>query len=118
MHAANSEVKIHRHKLRRRFDILGVGLVVIGLFYAEENWRGKRAWEQCNRALVTQGIALEWTHYIPAAVPENQNIFGVPEMVRWFDGRNGAGWSDFARVLPSETYPAFNTDNHTARMLV
>ena len=118
MSATNRDVISCRHKLRRRFVTSGVCLVVIGLFYAEENWRGKRAWEQCHRTLVTQGIALEWTNYIPAAVPENQNIFGVPEMVRWFHGRNGAGWSDFARVLPSETYPGFNIDTNTTRMLV
>ena len=97
--------------------VSAICLVLIGLFYAEENWRGKRAWEKCKRAVRTQGIALDWTNYIPAAVPEDENIFGVPEMASWF-GRNGAGWSELARTLPSATDPDLNLDQNTARMLV
>jgi hypothetical protein len=61
---------------------------------------------------------LDWTNYIPAAVPENLNIFGVPEMVRWFHSLIGLGWSDLARTLPSATYPDLNIDTNTARMPV
>jgi hypothetical protein len=104
--------------VRRWLVLSAICLVLVGLFYAEENWRGKRTWEKCKRAVRTQGIALDWTNYIPAAVPENQNIFGVPETVSWFDGRIGAGWSELARTLPSATYPDFNIDQNTARMLV
>lgn len=107
-----------RRKLRRWLIVSVVGLGLIGLFYAEENWRGQRVWEKCKRALQTQGIALNWTNYIPAAIADNQNIFGVPEMVRWFHGRIGAGWSDFARALPSETYRGLNIDSNTARLPV
>jgi hypothetical protein len=101
----------------RRWLVLSVICFLVGMFYAEENWRGKRAWEKCKCAVRTQGIALDWTNYIPAAVPENQNIFGVPEMVSWFS-RNGAGWSELARLLPAMTYPDLNIDTNTARMLV
>jgi hypothetical protein len=95
-----------------------VCLVLIGLFYAEENWRGKKTLELCKRALKTRGVALDWTNYIPAAVPEDQNIFGVPEMARWFHGRNGAGWKEFTRALPSATYPGLNIDSNTPTMTV
>src|SRR5579862_1861243 len=94
--------------MSRRLIVSTICLVLAGLFYAEEDWRGMRTWEMCKSHLKTEGIALNWTNYIPAAIPENQNIFGVPEMVRWFSYENGAGWSDFARVLPSATYPGFN----------
>jgi hypothetical protein len=104
--------------MRRWLMPAAICLLLLGLFYAEENWRGKRAWEKCKRVLRTQGIALDWTNYIPAAVPENENIFGVPEMVRWFDGRTGVGWSELARTLPSETYPGLNLGSNTARMPV
>lgn len=108
----------HRGKVRRRLVLSAICLVLVGLFYAEENWRGKKTWEQCKRALRTQGIALDWTNYIPAAVPENQNIFGVPEMVSWFHNRLGLGWNELARTLPSATFPDLNIDTNTARMLV
>src|SRR5258708_2856722 len=107
-----------RRKFRRWLFGSAVCLLLIGLFYAEENWRGRRDWENCKRALKTQGIALNWTNYIPGPVPENQNIFGVPEMVTWFHGGNGGGWSDLARRLPSPTYPGFNIDTNTVRMPV
>src|SRR5579864_336888 len=105
-------------KVPRWLVFSAICLVLVGMFYAEENWRGKRSWEKCKRALSTQGIALDWTHYIPAAVPENQNIFGVPEMVSWFHNRIGLGWNELARTLPSATYPDLNIDTNTARMLV
>lgn len=105
-------------KIRRWLIPAAIGLLLLGLFYGEENWRGKRTWEKCKRVLRTQGIALDWTNYIPAAVPENENIFGVPEMASWFDGRTGVGWSELARTLPSETYPELNMGSNTARMPV
>jgi hypothetical protein len=106
------------HKFRRWLTVSAIGLGLVGLFYAEENWRGKKAWEQCKRVLRTQGIALDWTNYIPAAVPQNENVFGVPEMVRWFHGAVGIGWSDLAGTLPSQTYPGLNIGSNTARMPV
>lgn len=118
MKAANPGLTNRRHKLRRRLIVPAICLVLVGLFYAEENWRGKRTWEICKSALKTQGIALNWTNYLPAAIPENQNVFGVPEMVRWFSYDHGAGWSDFARALSSATYPGFNLTSNTAAMTV
>ncbi len=107
-----------RPKFRSVLIVSAFCLVLIGLFYAEEDWRGKKIWEKCIRSLQTQGIALNWTNYIPASVPENQNIFGVPEMATWFDNRLGLGWSDLARNLHPQTYPGVEIDTNTARMPV
>ena len=49
-----------------------------GLFYAVENWRGKRAWEQCRRELEAKGAVLDWNAYIPAPVPDEQNFAMTP----------------------------------------
>src|SRR4051794_33651603 len=45
--------------------VLTGGLVFLAYFYVEENWRGKRAWEQCKRELSVGGPVLEWTSYVP-----------------------------------------------------
>ncbi len=96
---------------------LAFTVILIGLLHTEENWRGQRAWENCKRALKAQGVDPDWAKYVPAPVPDNENVFGVPEMQRWF-GENGTGWSDLARRLPSLSYPGVNIDSNTTRMVV
>jgi hypothetical protein len=58
--------------------------VLVSLFYAEENWRGKRAWENCKRELEAKGAVLDWNAYIPSPVPDDQNFFKAPKMQQWF----------------------------------
>jgi hypothetical protein len=96
---------------RRCLVGLAVCLTLIGLFYTEELWRGKRAWENCKRTLEAQGVDFNWTDYIPAAVPENENIFGVPEMQKWFVGR---GATELSKKL---SYPGYGR-TMTARLVV
>jgi hypothetical protein len=57
---------------------------LIALVYAVENWRGKRAWESTRRELEAQGDVLDWNAFIPAPVPDDQNIFKAPKMQEWF----------------------------------
>jgi hypothetical protein len=57
---------------------------LIVIFYSEENWRGQRAWDDCRRAMQAQGVKLDWGDYAPAPVPADENVFGVPEMQKWF----------------------------------
>lgn len=71
---------------RWRYVLTGLGVfaATIVLFYAEENWRGRRVWENCRQELEAKGARLDWAYYVPPPVPEDQNAFGVPEMVQWF----------------------------------
>jgi hypothetical protein len=64
---------------------------LIAIFYTEENWRGKRAWENCKRELEAKGAVLDWDKFIPPPVPDDQNFFKAPKMQEWFVKKtNGA----------------------------
>ncbi|HEY3760329.1 MAG TPA: hypothetical protein VGN23_01085 [Verrucomicrobiae bacterium] len=71
-------------KLRRILATCAVLATLIALFYTEEDWRGKRDWENYKHALEARGEILDWDALIPPSVPDDQNVFGVPEMQRWF----------------------------------
>jgi hypothetical protein len=73
---------------RRVLVGLAIFATLIAAFYAEENWRGKRAWEKCKRELEAKGMNFSWDALIPPLVPDEQNIFKVPKMAEWFV-RNG-----------------------------
>lgn len=103
--------------LRRCLVGFAVCLTLIGLFYTEENWRGKRAWDDCKRALEAQGVTMDWAKYIPAPVPENENVFGVPEMQRWFTGRGATDLSKKTDLSQKLSYPG-HVNTNTARLVV
>jgi hypothetical protein len=63
--------------------LIGFVLLVV-FFYAEEDWRGKRAWKKCKQELEAKGEDLDWDDYIPPPVPDDQNFFKAPKMAEWF----------------------------------
>src|SRR5580700_4611141 len=84
---------------------LGIALVaaagLILVYYAEQNWRGSRAWAACQSALAAAGQPLDWSAFVPAAVPDDQNVFKAPRMSDWFGTlySAGQGRNDFAYRL-------------------
>src|ERR1035437_8115360 len=74
--------------MRRWLFVLACLATLTGLFYAVENWRGKRAWEKCRRELEAKGEVLDWSALIPAPVPDEQNIYKAPKMAEWFVRRS------------------------------
>jgi len=100
-----------RRRWRYQLGFLAAFALTIALFYAEENWRGRRAWENSKRELEAEGFKLDWGYYIPPPVPEDQNAFGVPEMAKWFEGR---GANEFTGKL---NYPGWHT-NESVRVVV
>ncbi|HEV7926908.1 MAG TPA: hypothetical protein VGR14_16240 [Verrucomicrobiae bacterium] len=79
-------------------------LVLIGfLFYGEEDWRGKRAWEKCKRDLAAKGQHLDPQYFIPPRLPDDQNILKAPKMADWFAGHFyvGAPATDLSARLSS-----------------
>lgn len=87
--------------LRRWLFCAAALITLTALFYAEEDWRGKRAWEKCKHELEAKGVDLNWDNYIPPAVPDEQNFFKAPKMQQWFVGR-GTAHNDFIAASTNE----------------
>src|SRR5947208_883344 len=81
----NEPLKSIRHdfwKLRWcRLSIAALAFAGLGfLLYSQQNRSGKAGWLKHKSALEARGERLDWSTYIPASIPADQNIFGVPEM--------------------------------------
>ena len=74
----------------KRF-IFGLACLVtfIALFYAVENFRGKRAWENYKRAGEAKGEKFDITSIAPAPVPDDQNFAMQPIWVEEISGMMG-----------------------------
>src|SRR6266446_5544217 len=96
---------------RRALVIVGGIVILVAAFYVEEDWRGKRAWEQCRRDLEARGEVLDWNAYIPALVPDEQNIFKAPNIADWFT-RGGRG--TLSARINFESLKAFVRENGAA----
>ena len=100
--------------MRRWLFGLACLATLTGLFYAVENWRGKRAWEKCRRELEAKGAVIDWNAFIPGPVPDDQNIFKAPKMTEWFVRRS---WTQALSGDPSNSgtnKPPFSVASHQA----
>ncbi|MHB8522501.1 MAG: hypothetical protein ACYDH9_17330 [Limisphaerales bacterium] len=71
--------RIFRKVFNRRTFFVALFLAsLVTLFYAVENWRGKRAWDACKRELEAKGEVLDWFAYVPKPVPDAENMMKVP----------------------------------------
>jgi hypothetical protein len=85
---------------------MALAATLFAVFFTVEDWRGRRAWDKCRRALEAKGEVLDWSAYIPAPVPDDQNFYKAPSMQEWFVResltalvtRNATGASPF--VIP------------------
>ncbi|MCU0782592.1 MAG: hypothetical protein MUF81_00815 [Verrucomicrobia bacterium] len=64
--------------LKRLLFALAALLVLVGFFYAEENWRGKRAWENYRRDWEAKGEHFDFAYFIPPPVTDDQNFALTP----------------------------------------
>ena len=51
---------------------------LILLFYAEENWRGARAWAATKAEWEAKGVSFDQQTYIPKPIPDDQNLAAIP----------------------------------------
>lgn len=54
--------------------LLAALITLVALFWAEENWRGARAWQNYKRTKEAGGEYLDPAHLIPPAVPDDLNL--------------------------------------------
>ena len=66
------------HVLKRVFVGGGCLIVLMALFYAEEDWRGWRAWNQFKLEWEAKGEKLNLASLVPPQVPEHQNFALTP----------------------------------------
>jgi hypothetical protein len=71
---------------------------LIALFYAEENWRGRRDWEKYKMEAEARGEDFDWQKFLPPAVPDDQNFAMTPFLKPLLDLNprpfNGPPWRD------------------------
>ena len=53
-------------------------LLLVALFYAEENWRGRHAWEKFRREGEAKGERFDFASFFPPPVPDDQNFALTP----------------------------------------
>src|SRR5882724_2792129 len=63
---------------RRILITLAVLATLIAILYAEEDWRGKHAWENYKHEWEAKGEKFDWQTFVPPTVPDDQNFFTAP----------------------------------------
>jgi hypothetical protein len=71
--------------LKRSLFALACCATLIALFYAEENWRGKREWENYKREWEAKGEKFDFKDFIPPPVPDAQNVAMTPVVASCYD---------------------------------
>jgi hypothetical protein len=64
--------------LRWILIVVAVLATLVAALVTEEDWRGKRAWENYQRNAAARGDHLEMSFIIPPTVPDDQNFFCAP----------------------------------------
>jgi hypothetical protein len=99
-----------RRNLPRVIFGLACLVTLIAAFYAEENWRGKHAWEKYRREWEAKGEKFQWQAFIPPPVPDDQNFFMA---AFWEDVRV---WIDQDRMSDAERAIARSDTNLASRL--
>jgi hypothetical protein len=94
--------------VRRILVGIAVLATLIALLYAEEDWRGKRAWENCKHELAAKGVEMDYDKFIPPPVPDDQNFFKAPDMTEWFVKWTKAPPPDYTNRLAGLANNKFN----------
>ena len=78
--------------IRRCLFVLACLVTLLALYCAEENWRGRRAWNGYRRELQARGEQLDYSAFVPKPLPDEQNFAATPFVKSWFEKRNPGQW--------------------------
>ena len=72
-----------------RWILIGLAILatLIAILYAEEDWRGKRAWENYKHEWEAKGEKFDWQSFVPPSVPDDQNFFTAPIFTNMQNGK-------------------------------
>jgi tetratricopeptide (TPR) repeat protein len=73
--------------VRRILIALAVLATLVAIFYTEEDWRGKRDWENYKHEWEAKGEKFDWQSFVPPTVPDDQNFFCAPIFTNMLDGK-------------------------------
>jgi len=59
-------------------------ITLLALFYAEESFRGKRAWNSYRKDAEARGLQLDFAAHIPKPIPDAENGANTPLVQSWF----------------------------------
>jgi hypothetical protein len=71
--------------LRKGLFVVACLATVIAFLYVEENWRGKRAWENYKREWEAKGEKFDLASFVPPPVPDEENFAMTPFLAPLFD---------------------------------
>jgi hypothetical protein len=98
--------------LRRLLVVLAWTVTAIALVYAEENWRGRHAWNKYRKALETRGEQLDLKAFVPQPVPDDQNFAATPFFKSLFGHKtNSLKWHDNYERFSSKVSSSRKRDN-------
>jgi hypothetical protein len=75
--------------------VLAWVVTIVALLYGEENWRGRRTWNNYRQKLEARGEQLDFQALIPKPVPDDQNFAATPFFeFRFANKNNQYTWQD------------------------
>jgi len=87
-----------------KFVLAVIALIIF--FYVEEDWRGARAWAATKAEWEAKGETFDFNKFIPASVPDNQNLAAIPIFKLEPDP------TDAVFLVPLKLRQALNEDDH------
>ena len=102
---------VFRQKMLVRFAILVAGIAAaVAIFYAEENWRGRRAWGAYRTAAEKRGVKLFLKDFVPPDIPDSENYAATPIIRELFVKKRDGVTATSQLAFPRENRPRGSDD--------
>jgi hypothetical protein len=102
-----------------RWGLIGLAVLstLAAILITEENWRGKRAWENYKREAEARGERFDPASVVPPPVPDEQNFFCAPIVagaLKWHGNQHtDASEAHVANVVNRRTFGIYRGDSES-----